>query len=1678
MSPGLIHVRYSFLLVGIFLLSILAPLATAATVESQFDDGSTSYSHTFNGQGVGTAGSLTIPYGAEVTNAQFNLRGSPSTFTYSNLSSDANFGGAGGGTWQQQPPPGLGYGYRTGVEVEDGNVSLLTVPTDKTSSLASTSHISNLNGAHHNTSGQFVSLSDIGHYSPTMNPTSRTLVNGSWSYPGPVVNLGNDTHILMWSSSSIYTAPTAYRYDTDSGEYEGMSSLNYGNCTSSVANYIYDATGDGTDTAWTVSYSYRYIAKWSISNTGVWTCDQYWTVSGTYYPSGISVDSETDELYIYMYQQQFPNYYHYLWQVDRAFPNSWNQSWSLGSGANLKGNPAGLAVEGSRATINTYQSNMAEHHFYEIDGMFANRLGAYTFSNQGHYGLENLQDGTLGYTCYYSSYCTGKTRKLLRAGSGVTFEPRQVSQTSAEVLGQMTTITSPIDEITLSSAVVYTPGNTSAEFELSVDGGTTWMRASLGQTLTFAQAGTQLVAKVYLNGTSTETPVLDLITLTYVSSYQSNGYFYVRSNYNSLNPVAATIWWNATTPGGSYIDVRVDYGGQTTWSNSGDTNSFSGTSTYIYVYVYLYSGSGNSYTPIVHDLNITFHTNAPQQVGLDIGADGTKEWSKNTVFIGTETATGQGLVNAFNTLIPNSGTGTVNIPIEVSSGTSGIMSIESFSVTYTMATVNLDITYEPDEILHERSEWYEVVTRHVIGETATRIETASLQFNAMPLGMAPLLEWNTADSQPTENDPENWISIDPSSWMNESNGILEVHWRFKVYSEFPEQSNVRFTAKCTDDNDRTPTNLPGTDPLVVNHSYGLGWMKVLDNDGMVTWSDIPDNSWVAAGETIHFQGQMHFLNTEDAPKDNAFDVRVAQGSFVHSSWRDLSNTNGSFFVSIDVPTIDVVDGVTYEVQTYNEQDPTRVLPIDTAWRRTFRIDATSPEALEHAPLEGDYEAADEEHQVSFRVADAVGSPVELSLNYWIEAIHDDNRNGEADPEEYAIKPMLNSSEGADKWFFTDIDDSMNPNMARVSYFVTGSDPAGNALRYNAGETDDGDIIWLQYEAGFDKDTATFITRKDSIAVFTGLSWDGHYDDGVVFSGTQQSISLGLIDANTVIDFEHISLIFDFEGPNPVKDQQVISFSGLNNTFWSESEYITLSSASTVETTINQTGMPWIQVNFVFEFSWDWPDEEYGDLALQFKERGSEFDTRIEFSDHTFRVENDLVLAPMDFLIRDTTEPRTGPIADGSRVRSDDRLSFTGRVVYEGSNTPAPRSLGIQIDVFDGVSVWSDGSLEEDGGYNVEVALSAATGLASAETRVCLISISGIPGHGEDMTGNTVATTLRVVVDHSPPRVTHRSQPIDVIDISSASDLTKVPVTFSGTEDADLTGSEQFVNWVMRDHTNTITIASGINRLGMQQDGQSIIWTGTVDLTADGIVAPRQGDLVGFWITGYDAAGNPFLEVGNSPANPIPELSSVDGDFELNWVRLGAQVAELSIVDLSVSDDHLSDGERVEITATIINTGGNTSTAFSVAFMAGPSERPFHTSTITGIDEGETITLTAVWESEEGIDRVRVIVDPENVIIEVNEDDNRAEHSVEVVYPALFGWLDSPREDPLVWIFMLFSVLIVSIVFAVAQRTSLNQREGSLFDDEEYEDDDFDDEYDDAVFDDMEDDFDDDEDDDY
>jgi hypothetical protein len=235
-----------------------------------------------------------------------------------------------------------------------------------------------------------------------------------------------------------------------------------------------------------------------------------------------------------------------------------------------------------------------------------------------------------------------------------------------------------------------------------------------------------------------------------------------------------------------------------------------------------------------------------------------------------------------------------------------------------------------------------------------------------------------------------------------------------------------------------------------------------------------------------------------------------------------------------------------------------------------------------------------------------------------------------------------------------------------------------------------------------------------------------------------------------------------------------------------------------------------------------------------------------------------------------------------------------------------------------------------------------------------------------------------------------------------------------------------------------------------------------------MIEPREGDWIGFYLTGHDAAGNEFPLVSNSEASPIPEIASDDTDFDRQWVRLGAKGPQLKIDSIELSDDHVAPGQTISITADVHNVGGSTPSQFKVSFYAGNEIIPFASSTLNSIEADEIIPVSVTWSAEEGVDRIRVVVDPDDVIVEVNDDDNTAEHKVEIVYVSFMGWFDSIREQPLIWLFSILSLIVLIGIGVTASRTAINHGESALLDDEdwydedeEYEDEDddgYDDEY--------------------
>lgn len=274
--------RKAIFLTLLFTVSLLTPLAASATVETQFNNGTTSYTKTFTGTGNGTAGHLTIPFGAEVTSAEFRLLGEASSTSYTNFTTNAHYGGSGDGVWSGSPPSPFTSGQRNNVDVTSSTMSLKGNPSLASIDFSRTTQVASKVNAHQNTTGQFASFSDQGYSGLTKKFTQSSVTTStSWGHIGIVVKVGDEFHVMKYSTSSLYNTPTILRINATTGAYIGVATLNSNGCSTSSSYNMVDATVDG-NTVYTAHYTSYYLTKWSVITSGAsksWRCDQSWSFS-------------------------------------------------------------------------------------------------------------------------------------------------------------------------------------------------------------------------------------------------------------------------------------------------------------------------------------------------------------------------------------------------------------------------------------------------------------------------------------------------------------------------------------------------------------------------------------------------------------------------------------------------------------------------------------------------------------------------------------------------------------------------------------------------------------------------------------------------------------------------------------------------------------------------------------------------------------------------------------------------------------------------------------------------------------------------------------------------------------------------------------------------------------------------------------------------------------------------------------------------------------------------------------------------------------------------------------------------------------------------------------------------------------------------------------------------------
>ncbi|MBQ71262.1 MAG: hypothetical protein CMA65_07250 [Euryarchaeota archaeon] len=673
--------RRAIFLSLIFVVSMLSPLAIAATTETQFKDGTTSYSHTFSQTGNGSAGVVSIPYGADVTSAQFNLRGDASQTSWTNFSTNDHYGGEGDeriqGKSSSAPSP-FQTVYRDNLEATGQSLYLKGNPTQYSPQFSSSSQVSQIGSATMNTTGEFVALSDQGYVSPTKQYSDITVSGGSWTYTGVVIPVSDDQiHVLRYTSTSMTGSPTIQRYNATTGVYLGTASMSYGSpCNTNAYRSIHDADIYNGE-IYTAHYSYYSVAKWRLNAAKTsWTCQAMYSYNYPNYVTGVDFDDTTGKMYVAIYDTSARN--HYVKEVNPASPTVVYNSWLMLSTSYYYDYGAGLTVSMPNIAYNIYYYNTgykSVHYHYSMQNGFLNPQGQRTMPGGGHYGMVDTDDHKVYFSCHYyasSAYCSQGQRKIHVYGDGAHFDVRTSSASNQMIVGQAVSVTQAIDSLTLDGVFGSTPTGTSIRVDLSNDGGTTWRAASIGQKIIFPNTGTSILWRATLNGSASKTPVLGDIALSYTTNYQTSGYYYAYQYVGSgaKTTVAATINWTETGPSNTAVKVNLGYSSSTactsgssgvvSFTSPNQTKSMTGTGYYLCLRIEL-STSQSRYTPSLTDLTIAMHSNAPQQPGIDIDGTNVFTWpAQNGALLGPLTVTSSSypdIVDTLNKAIPDSGAG-------------------------------------------------------------------------------------------------------------------------------------------------------------------------------------------------------------------------------------------------------------------------------------------------------------------------------------------------------------------------------------------------------------------------------------------------------------------------------------------------------------------------------------------------------------------------------------------------------------------------------------------------------------------------------------------------------------------------------------------------------------------------------------------------------------------------------------------------------------------------------------------------------------------------------------------------------------------------------------------------------------------------------------------------------------
>jgi len=223
----------------------------------------------------------------------------------------------------------------------------------------------------------------------------------------------------------------------------------------------------------------------------------------------------------------------------------------------------------------------------------------------------------------------------------------------------------------------------------------------------------------------------------------------------------------------------------------------------------------------------------------------------------------------------------------------------------------------------------------------------------------------------------------------------------------------------------------------------------------------------------------------------------------------------------------------------------------------------------------------------------------------------------------------------------------------------------------------------------------------------------------------------------------------------------------------------------------------------------------------------------------------------------------------SLVGAGQVLRFSGRVLFSEDSTPAPAGA-FDVVIGDYDNSWTTRP-QEGGFFSLDFIVPA---VRSGHLDL-YATMSDMPGYSTDRT--SASPRLQLAVDSNQPQIESvRLANIVTGDSAPLNQANSLTISLETSDDYgfDLANPAIF-HYVLKAGSSEVSRGSVVLDDALELD-ETTLWLGGVDITDGGATRVLPTYTLDSWITGSDAAGNPFLANGNTEIEPL-------GSWTFSWV---------------------------------------------------------------------------------------------------------------------------------------------------------------------------------------------------